>query len=120
MMIAVVRYSDGTGVAAQLPNVIVAGKTGTAQLTVPTCPSGPTGLSGVTGLGTDATPSGATGPCANIPNNPYNTDAWFVAFAPAYHPKIAVAVLLDHDGAGGTSAAPLARDLIAEALALGY
>jgi cell division protein FtsI/penicillin-binding protein 2 len=120
MMIAVVRYSDGTGVEAQLPNVLVAGKTGTAQLTVPTCPSGPTGLSGVTGLGTDATPSGATGPCANIPNNPYNTDAWFVAFAPAYHPKIAVAVLLDHDGAGGTSAAPLARDLIAAALELGY
>ncbi|HEX2703710.1 MAG TPA: penicillin-binding transpeptidase domain-containing protein [Solirubrobacteraceae bacterium] len=120
MMIAVVRYSDGTGVAAQLPGVIVAGKTGTAQITVPSCPGGSTGASGVTGVETDATPSGATGPCADIPNNPYNTDAWFVSFAPAYHPKIAVAVLLDHDGAGGTSAAPVARELIAEALALGY
>jgi peptidoglycan glycosyltransferase len=43
-----------------------------------------------------------------------------VSFAPAFHPKIAVAVLLDHDGAGGTSAAPVARELIADALALGY
>ena len=120
MMIAVVRYSDGTGVAAQLPGIVVAGQTGTAQITVPSCPSGSTGPSGATGVETVATPSGATGPCADIPNNPYDTDAWFVSFAPAYHPKIAVAVLLDHDGAGGTSAAPVARELIADALALGY
>ena len=120
MMIAVVRYSDGTGVAARLPGILVAGKTGTAQITVPSCPSGSTGASGATSLETDATPSGATGPCAAIPNNPYDTDAWFVSFAPAFHPKIAVAVLLDHDGAGGTSAAPVARELIADALALGY
>jgi len=120
MMIAVVRYSDGTGVAAKLPGILVAGKTGTAQITVPNCPSGSTGASGATGVETDATPSGATGPCADIPNNPYDTDAWFVSFAPAFHPKIAVAVLLDHDGAGGTNAAPVARELIADALALGY
>jgi cell division protein FtsI/penicillin-binding protein 2 len=119
MMIAVVRQPDGTGVDARLANTLVAGKTGTAQLTLPSCPGGSTGSSGVsgaTGIGAVATPTGATGPCANIPNNPYDTDAWFVSFAPAFHPTIAVGVLLDHDGAGGTSAAPVARDLIAEAL----
>jgi peptidoglycan glycosyltransferase len=125
MMIAVVRQPDGTGVDAQLPGILVAGKTGTAQITLPSCPTGATGVSGTTvlgasGVGSVATPSGATGPCANIPDNPYDTDAWFVSFAPAFHPKIAVGVLLDHDGAGGTSAAPIARDLIAEALKLGY
>ncbi|HUB76112.1 MAG TPA: penicillin-binding transpeptidase domain-containing protein [Solirubrobacteraceae bacterium] len=121
MMIAVVRQPDGTGVAAQIPGVVVAGKTGTAQITVPACQSsGASGASGVTGVGAVATPTGATGPCADIPNNPYDTDAWFVAFAPAFHPKVAVAILLDHDGAGGTSAAPIARELIADTLALGY
>jgi peptidoglycan glycosyltransferase len=122
MMVAVVSYPDGTGVEAQLPGIQVAGKTGTAQITVPSCPSptGASGASGSTSVGAIATPTGATGPCADIPNNPYDTDAWFVSFAPADHPKIAVAVLLDHDGTGGISAAPIARDLIAAALQLGY
>jgi cell division protein FtsI/penicillin-binding protein 2 len=122
MMIAVVRYSDGTGVNARLPGVLVAGKTGTAQLTLPNCPSatGPSGTTGTSTVGAVATPTGATGACANIPNNPYDTDAWFVSFAPAYHPRVAVGVLLDHDGAGGASAAPLARNLIADALQQGY
>jgi cell division protein FtsI/penicillin-binding protein 2 len=53
-----------------------------------------------------------------VDSNPYDTDAWFVAFAPEYRPRIVVAVLLPHDGAGGTSAAPIARTVIEEALAL--
>lgn len=39
--------------------------------------------------------------------------AWFVGYAPAENPTIAVAVLLENDGgSGGSSAAPIARDII--------
>jgi hypothetical protein len=86
MMLDVVR--GGTGVAAALPGVDVAGKTGTAEL-VPTAGGAP---------------------------DPRNTDAWFVAFAPAYDPEIAVAVMLVGAGQGGASAAPVARSVLAAAL----
>jgi penicillin-binding protein 2 len=35
--------------------------------------------------------------------------AWFIAFAPADHPKIALAVLVENGGFGGAAAAPIAR-----------
>jgi penicillin-binding protein 2 len=38
---------------------------------------------------------------------------WFLAFAPADHPKIALAVLVEHGGSGGESAAPVARAILA-------
>jgi penicillin-binding protein 2 len=39
--------------------------------------------------------------------------AWFVAYAPAGDPKIAVAVLVEHGGHGSSTAAPLAQRVIA-------
>jgi penicillin-binding protein 2 len=38
--------------------------------------------------------------------------AWFAGWAPAAHPRIAVVVLVEHGGVGGTVAAPVARDII--------
>ncbi len=38
--------------------------------------------------------------------------AWFVAYAPAEAPQIAVAVLLEHGGHGGAAAAPIAADYL--------
>jgi penicillin-binding protein 2 len=38
--------------------------------------------------------------------------AWFVAFAPAENPKIAVAVIAENGGHGGSVAAPIARTLM--------
>lgn len=76
MMISVV--TGGTGTAASISGVPVAGKTGTAE-------------TGVNGL----------------------YDAWFIAFAPADHPKVAVAVALENQtGFGGQTAAPIAKQVI--------
>ena len=38
---------------------------------------------------------------------------WFICFAPAYHPQVAVAVTLENQtGFGGTTAAPIAKQLM--------
>ena len=45
--------------------------------------------------------------------NPHGKDhAWFVAFAPYENPKIAIAVLVENAGFGGTHAAPIAQKVI--------
>ncbi len=71
----------GTGTAAALAGIQVAGKTGTAQR----------GASNV---------------------------AWFIAFAPANNPQVAVAVTIENTlFTGGDVAAPLAAQVIKAALA---
>jgi peptidoglycan glycosyltransferase len=99
MMIDVVKY--GTGVRAALPNVTVAGKTGTAELESTVPPKGTTG---------PAPPSETDEPPGS------KTDAWFTGFAPVRHPKIAVCVLLVRAGAGGDTAAPAANAVLAAGL----
>ncbi len=44
--------------------------------------------------------------------------AWFVSYAPAENPQVACAVLVEHGGHGGSTAAPIAHDLMAKALGL--
>ncbi|MBE0477180.1 MAG: FtsW/RodA/SpoVE family cell cycle protein [Coriobacteriia bacterium] len=44
------------------------------------------------------------------------THAWFVAFAPAEEPTVAVAIVLENAGVGGRVAAPAARPLLQAAL----
>ena len=67
---------SGTATHIRLPDIKIAGKTGTAQ-------------------------------------NPHGKDhAWFVAFAPFENPKIALAVLVENVGFGGTHAAPIAQKVI--------
>jgi penicillin-binding protein 2 len=43
---------------------------------------------------------------------PAESHAWFVGYAPADNPRIAVAVVLEHGGEGGAEAAPLFRQVI--------
>ncbi|MDQ1486870.1 MAG: penicillin-binding protein [Actinomycetota bacterium] len=76
----------GTGTAAQIPGVRVAGKTGTAE---------------------------------NVKGQPPH--AWFVSFAPAAQPKIAIAVVVENgggqnDATGGAVAAPIAKAVMTAAL----
>lgn len=42
--------------------------------------------------------------------------AWFVGFAPADDPQVAVAVVVENGGTGGRIAAPIAREIMATAL----
>ncbi|MBE8159010.1 MAG: penicillin-binding protein 2, partial [Betaproteobacteria bacterium] len=40
-------------------------------------------------------------------------DAWFVGYAPAKNPRVAVAVVVENSGSGGRVAGPIARELVA-------
>lgn len=51
--------------------------------------------------------------------NPHgDAHAWFIGFAPAEAPRVAVAVIIENGGSGGIVAAPVARELLALALSL--
>jgi penicillin-binding protein 2 len=41
-----------------------------------------------------------------------NSHAWFVAYAPADNPRIAVAVIVEHGEHGSSAASPIARELV--------
>jgi cell division protein FtsI/penicillin-binding protein 2 len=115
LMIGVVRF--GTGTSAAIPGVVVAGKTGTAELKTECSSSAPESESSSAESGSKE--SGAEG-CQRAGGEASNTDAWFAAFAPALHPRIVVCVLLVKDGAGGATAAPVAREVIVAGLKAGY
>jgi penicillin-binding protein A len=89
MMEAVV--SEGTGTAAQIPGITVAGKTGTAELK----------------------------DTAGKKNEAKATDAWFVGYAPVGDPKVVVAALFPNQGYGADTAAPAVRQMIEDALGVG-
>ncbi len=45
--------------------------------------------------------------------NPHGkTHAWFIGFAPADNPRVAVAVIIENGGSGGAEAAPVAREIM--------
>jgi penicillin-binding protein 2 len=87
----VVNEPGGTAHAAATPLATVAGKTGTAQVI-------------------------AQKVSGRKLSDDTKDHAWFVAFAPVENPKIAVAVVVEHGGHGGSAAAPIAKKVIEEYL----
>jgi len=86
----VVRSGSGTGGAARSSLVEIAGKTGTSQV---------------------VEMKGAYLKSEQLAY--FSRDhAWFVAYAPVQNPQIAVVVLVEHGGHGGSAAAPLAKKVI--------
>ena len=86
----VVHHQRGTGKRARSGMVEVAGKTGTAQV---------------------VQMPGEVVKSEDLPY-PVRDHAWFVAYAPAGDPEIAVATLVEHGGHGGAAAAPITREVI--------
>jgi cell division protein FtsI/penicillin-binding protein 2 len=72
---------NGTGVAARIPGVDIAGKTGTAQM------------------------------IAKSRADKGQDHAWFAAFAPVKAPEVVVVVIVERGGKGGQVAAPIAKKI---------
>jgi penicillin-binding protein 2 len=88
----VVTEEGGTAYKERLNDVDMAGKTGTAQ-----------------------TSHVARGEVEDSRAWYFNRDhAWFAGFAPAKSPEIAIVVLIEHGGAGGRAAAPVAMQVARE------
>jgi penicillin-binding protein 2 len=86
----VVMTDRGTGKKARLPNVMVAGKTGTAQVVT-------MGDRARSNKGVLAT----------------RDHAWFISFAPYEAPEIAIACIVENAGGGGGAiAAPTVREVL--------
>jgi penicillin-binding protein 2 len=84
-LVGVVNESKGTAYKSRAKDIEVAGKTGTAQV---------------------------HGRHTELGGYEAGDHAWFVGFAPAGRPRIAVAALVEHGGHGGDVAAPVAMEII--------
>jgi len=76
-------------------------------------------VSSGTAKGIDVPELAIAGKTGTAENPQGEAHSWFVGFAPADDPDLAVAVLVEHGGYGSATAAPIARDLLVQARDLG-
>jgi peptidoglycan glycosyltransferase len=72
-----------------------------------------------TGRGIDGPDLAIAGKTGTAENPRGAAHSWFIGFAPAEAPTLAVAVLVEHGGYGSSAAAPIARDLLVAGQATG-
>ncbi len=131
-MVKVVNTEAGTAKVMARTDMVVAGKTGTAQAApfrYRLRDKDGNFLTDAAGKIQTATLQLSTDGAVN-PQAPWyrgtgksGTDrahAWFIGFAPAENPKIAFAVLVEYGGAGGRNAAPIAKDVLQACIDAGY
>jgi cell division protein FtsI/penicillin-binding protein 2 len=119
-----VNSRAGTGEYVRMSEMLVAGKTGTAEVKrkffvtqpqpdgtvqkialVPATPERPTNTPWYRGFGADGT---------NV------NHAWFMGFAPADDPQVAFAVMVEFGGSGGQTAGRIARKILTACLEHGH
>jgi penicillin-binding protein 2 len=123
-----VRIFSGIGMKGQVPNLHFAIKIGERQIPPPRpeiVKFKPeyldivlkglkavvaSGTGGATRLG-NVEVAGKTG-SAEAPPMGSKTHAWFACYAPADKPRIAICAFVEHGGHGGSTAAPLARQVL--------
>jgi penicillin-binding protein 2 len=84
----------GTAWRTALPGLDVCGKTGSAQVV--------------------AHARLARGGSTQAATHAMTPHGWFICFAPRDHPRIAMAVMVEHGGSGGEAAVPVAREILEE------
>lgn len=131
-MINVVNAPAGTGTILHRDDILVAGKTGTAQAarfsTIQMDEHGkPIRDENHRILRDFYEPSTPEAPNPKMPwyrgsgnSGSELGHAWFIGFAPAQNPKIAFAVLVEYGGSGGKDAGPVAQAILAACLEQGY
>jgi cell division protein FtsI/penicillin-binding protein 2 len=123
-MINVVNSPGGTGTVLHFDDLLVAGKTGTAQaaqfniLEVDEAGKPVRDQNGKVKR-TFFKPSTPEAPNADMPwyrgagnSGTELGHAWFIGFAPAHDPKVAFAVMVEYGGSGGKDAGPIARAIL--------
>lgn len=132
-MTEVVNDPSGTGTAAHMEEIVIAGKTGTAQASpfrVPRRdPVTHKPLHDEEGRTLYRTfePSTHEKPNPEVPwyrgsgrNDSQIDHAWMIGFAPADDPKIAFCVLVEYGGSGGGAAADVVRAALESCIEHGY